>query len=164
MAAILEKSKLEGFVPHRSRMFLLDRILDQDTDGWKATSQTDITENFMFYDKSVGGAPNYSLFECAAQTAAAITGLYAVAHGIPLRPGFVLTVSGMKFSVPAVEVGKTVTVQAERTDAIGPMYSFTAHLFTSDTKAGFNAPRTEIGSLKLTIYDSAVAETMGGEE
>ena len=65
---IIEKEKLSDLVPHRGRMFIIDRITDWDTAVWKISSETKITEDFMFYDKTAEGVPNYAIFEIAAQT------------------------------------------------------------------------------------------------
>lgn len=133
---VIEKDELRELIPHRGKMFLIDKITSFDTVGWKISSETKITENFMFYDKELEGAPNYSLFEVAAQTVSALTGLYAKENNLPVKMGMILSVSGMKFDILSVKNGQTVTVQALRETQVGNVYSFVVSFYIDGNPHG----------------------------
>ncbi len=142
---IIEKDELSTLVPHRGKMFIIDRITDWDAVAWKISSETKITEDFMFYDKAAEGAPNYAIFEIVAQTASALTGIFARENNLPPNMGMILSVSGLKISVPLVKAGQTVSVQAERDSDVGSVYGFTARIFIDGQ---------ECGGGKLTVMEA----------
>ena len=49
---IIEHEELATLVPHKNKMFIIDRITDADANNWSIQSETKITENFMFFDTS----------------------------------------------------------------------------------------------------------------
>ena len=142
---IIEKEKLSDLVPHRGRMFIIDRITDWDTAAWKISSETKITEDFMFYDKTAEGVPNYAIFEIAAQTVSALTGIFAKENNLPPNMGMILSVSGLKISVPLIKAGQTVSVQAQRESDVGSVYGFTTKIFIDGQ---------ECGGGKLTVMEA----------
>lgn len=133
---VIEKDELSSLVPHRGKMFLIDRITGYSTAEWKISSETKITESFMFYDKQAGGVPNYALFEIAAQTASALTGLFAREHNLPPNMGMILSVSSMKFDIPLIKEGQTVTAQVFRESDVGNVYSFIVSFFIDGSPQG----------------------------
>ena len=142
---IIEHEELASLVPHSGKMFIIDRILDANAKEWTVKSETKITEKFMFYDKSVGGAPNYACFEIIAQTISALTGLYARENHLPPNMGFVLTVSNLHFDFDTVKNGETVKIRAIREAVVDNVFSFSAEVFIGDKKSG---------SGKLTVMES----------
>lgn len=133
---VIEKDGLSELVPHRGKMFLIDRITNFDTEKWKICSQTKITKDFMFYDKQADGVPNYALFEIAAQTASALTGLFAKEHNLPPNMGMILSVSSMKFDTQLIKDGQTVTAQLFRESDVGNVYSFVVSFFIDGSPHG----------------------------
>ncbi len=133
---IIEKDELKTLVPHRGKMFLVDRITDYDTEKWEISSETKITEDFMFFDKKLDAVPNYALFEIAAQTVSALTGLYARENNLPPNMGMILSVSRLKFDSGTVKSGQTVTVKAFRESDVGKVSSFGAFFYVDGSPYG----------------------------
>lgn len=144
ISKIIEKQELSTLVPHRGKMFLIDRITSYDAVNWTITSETKITEDFMFYDRSANGAPNYSCFEIIAQTISALTGIFARENNLPPNMGFILSVSNLHFNFDMVRSGQTVKVSALREAKVDNVYSFTAELFIDNKPSG---------SGKLTVME-----------
>lgn len=140
----IERNEIETLVPHRGKMFLLDKITEYDTTAWTVSSETKISEDFMFFDKDLCGVPNYAVFEIAAQTISALTGLYAKENNLPVNMGFILTVSNFHFNSDMISAGATVTAKAIREAEAGNVYSFSTELYTDGTL---------LGSGKLTVME-----------
>ena len=132
----IEHEELSTLVPHRGKMFIIDRITDAKADEWIIESETKITEDFMFYDKNAGGVPNYACFEIIAQTVAALTGLYARENNLPPNIGFILSVTNLHFDFDLIKAGETVKVKAFRDAFVENMYSFRADVYLKEKLAG----------------------------
>ena len=152
MGRPIETEELLTLVPHRGKMFLIDRIQDYDIDAWTVTSETKLSESNLYYDKNLGGMPNYVLFEFIAQTVSAITGIVTREKQLPVNMGFILSVSSLHFSQPLVKAGQTVTVHAWRTGEAGAVYSFDARV---------SADGEEIGGGTLTVMEFKKGESNG---
>lgn len=136
MGRVIEKDELMTLVPHKGKMFLIDRITDYDSVAWNIVSETVVRESCLFYDKAVSGMPNYALFEFIAQTISALTGIVVREHNLPVRMGFILSVSSLAFSVPVVRAGQTVSIRAERTGEAGNVYTFAAEVSLDGVAVG----------------------------
>ena len=132
----IEHEELATLVPHKGRMFIIDRISEAKADEWFIESETKITPDFMFYEKSVDGAPNYACFEIIAQTVSSLTGLYARENGLPPNMGFILSVSNLHFDFDIIKNGQTVTVKAVREAVVDNVYSFGASVFVDGIQSG----------------------------
>jgi len=143
---IIEHDELSALVPHKGKMFIIDRISDSNPNAWTIESQTKITRNFMFYDEKLDAAPNYACFEIIAQTISALTGLYARENGLPPNMGFILSVSNLHFEFDSIKEGQVVTARAKREATVDNVYSFTAELLLDGNPAG---------SGKLTVMEVA---------
>ena len=132
----IEHEELSTLVPHRGKMFIIDRITEANANDWIIESETKITDGFMFYEKSVDGAPNYACFEIIAQTISALTGLYARENGLPLNMGFILSVSNLNFDFDVAKKGEIVRVRAEREAKVDNVYSFKAEIFINNEIKG----------------------------
>jgi len=133
---VIEHEELATLVPHRGKMFIIDRITEAKVDEWIIESETKITENFMFYDKDIEAAPNYACFEIIAQTVSALTGLYIREHGLPPNMGFILTVSNLHFDFDTVKPGQVVGAKAVREALVDNIYSFRAEVTLDGKPAG----------------------------
>ena len=149
----IEHEELSTLVPHKGRMFIIDRIIDTNPNDWTIESETKITENFMFYEKSAGGAPNYACFEIVAQTISALTGLYARENNLPPNMGFILSVSNLHFDFDIMRAGQTVRVKALQEAVVENVYSFSAEIFIDDVKAGEG---------KLTVMETKSSDSLVG--
>ena len=140
----IEHEELSTLVPHKGKMFIIDRIAEAWANDWIIESETKITSDFMFYEKSVDGVPNYACFEIIAQTVSALTGLYARENGLPPNMGFILSVSNLKFDFDIVKAGQVIKAKAVREEVVDNVYSFRAEIFL-DGKAS--------GGGKLTVME-----------
>ena len=147
----IEREELAEFVPHRGKMFIIDRIVDASTSDWTIESETKITPDFVFFDERAGGVPNYVCFEIAAQTISALTGLYTREKGLEPNMGFILSVSDMHFDFDVLKSGQTVRAKAVREAALDTVHSFRATLFVDGTEAGCG---------KLTVVE-VVGDALG---
>ena len=144
MGRTIEKDELITLVPHKGKMFLIERIMDYDTDAWKICSETVVRDSCLFYDKAIDGIPNYVLFELIAQTISALTGIVIKEKNLPVNMGFILSVSALTFAVPVVKAGQTVQIAAERVGEVDNVYSFAAEV---------SVDGTAIGGGKLTVLE-----------
>ncbi|MBQ0051789.1 MAG: 3-hydroxylacyl-ACP dehydratase [Treponema sp.] len=143
---VIEHEELGTLIPHKGKMFLVERITEADAENWKIQSETKITENFMFYDKNLDAVPNYACFEIIAQTISALTGLYVREKGLPPNIGFILSVSNLKFDFDSIKPGQVVGVKAEREAEMDNVHSFTATVLLDGKEAGRG---------KLTVMEAA---------
>lgn len=141
---VIEHEELAGLVPHKGKMFIIDRISYADPENWTAESETKITENFMFYDEGVGGVPNYSCFEIIAQTISSLTGICARENGLKPNMGMILSVSGLKFDFSIIKSGQVVKARAVRETVLGNVYSFAVEVYIDEKISG---------SGKLTVME-----------
>ena len=132
----IEHEELSQLVPHRGKMFIIDRITNASVDDWSIESETKITDDFMFFDKMEGGVPNYACFEIIAQTISALTGLYMREKGLKPNMGFILSVSSLNFGFDFLKSGQTICARAVRETALDNVYSFHAQLFVDGNEAG----------------------------
>ncbi|MCR4823200.1 MAG: hypothetical protein K5873_10060, partial [Treponema sp.] len=140
----IEHEELSTLVPHKGKMFIVDRIIDADIVNWIIESETKITENFMFYDKSIEAVPNYACFEIIAQTISALTGLYVRENNLSPNMGFILSLSNLRFDFDKIQAGQSIKVKAVRDAVVENVYSFHAELFLDDKISG---------SGKLTVME-----------
>ena len=132
----IEHEELESLIPHRGKMFIVGRISDADPENWTIESETKISEDFMFFDESVSGAPNYACFEIIAQTVAALSGLYAREHGLAPNIGFILSVSNLHFDFDIIKSGETVQVKARRETVVDAVSSLSAEIYINGARRG----------------------------
>ena len=144
MKTPIEKDELITLVPHKGKMFLIERITDYDVQEWHIASETVVRDTCLFYDKAIDGIPNYVLFELIAQTISALTGIVVKENNLPVNMGFILSVSGLTFTVPVIKRGQTVAITAERTGEVDSVYSFNAQV---------SVDGVAIGGGKLTVLE-----------
>ncbi len=132
----IEKEELGTLIPHKGKMFLIDRLVDYNVENWTVTSETDITSDFMFFDSEKGGVPDYVIFELAAQTVSSMTGLYAREKKLPPNMGFILSLSRLNFDVNFIKSGSTVRINAERESQMGNVYSFNTEFLVDGQHIG----------------------------
>ena len=142
----IEHEELATLVPHSGKMFIIGRICEANASEWRIESETKITPDFMFYEKSVDGTPNYACFEIIAQTVAALTGLYSRENGLPPNIGFILSVSNLNFGFDVIKSGTVVRVSAVRESEMDNVHSFRAEIFLDGERSG---------SGKLTVMEIA---------
>ena len=140
----IEKDELINLLPHKGRMFLLDRAVDVDCDKYSITTQVDVTESSMFYDEALGGIPSYVTFEYMAQSISALSGIDNRRRGLPPKVGVILSVSEFKSFIPVLKAGTTVTVLDCQQDVVDRVFSFNCTAYIGDTL---------VASGKLTVME-----------
>lgn len=140
----IEKNELINLLPHKGRMFLLDRAVDVDFEKYSIKTQVDVTEQSMFYDKALGGIPSYVTFEYMAQSISALSGIDNRRRRLPPKVGVILSVSDFKTMVPVLKAGTTVTVLDCQQDIVDKVFSFNCTAYIGDTL---------ISSGKLTVME-----------
>ena len=63
----IEKDLLVELLPHKGKMFLLSRVTQHDVEKLTVTVETDINEDFIFYEKESNAIPSWCSFEIMAQ-------------------------------------------------------------------------------------------------
>ena len=102
--------QLINLLPHKSKMFLLDRLTQHDTDARTLESDSLVTKEHIFYDKEMDGVPSYVAFEMIAQSISALSGVTGYEIGKPPRPGFLLSLLNYTAKVPFFLVVSCVRV------------------------------------------------------
>lgn len=133
---VIEHEELSTLIPHKGKMFIIDRISSADWQNWKIESETRITENFMFFDKNAEGVPNYACFEMAAQTISALTGLYMRENNLPPEMGMILSVSNLHFDFDKIASGQVIKIAACRDAVVDRVYSFEVKFFLDGKESG----------------------------
>ena len=95
-----KKSDLEKLVPHKGKMFLLDRVKKYVLETITIETQVDIDESNLFYDENLGGVPVWISFEYMAQSISAMSGIFGHAHNEAPKVGFIMSVSSFNSHVP----------------------------------------------------------------
>lgn len=104
------KESVSELVPHKGKMFLLDRVRDYDLKENSITTEIDISRDNLFYEEELGGVPAWVAFEYMAQSVSALSGLHGRAKGEKPKAGFIMSVSGFKADVPVFKSGETVVI------------------------------------------------------
>lgn len=146
MNQLIEKAELSALIPHKGKMFLIDRITSWNLSDWTLTAETDLTDSFMFFDSESNTIPAWSTFELIAQSVAALTSIDCHLHGKPLSMGMILSVSSMHFSLPALTPGTTATITVKRESEVDQIYSFCGSVFIDGIEAA---------SGKLTVMEGS---------
>ncbi len=128
----IEKNELINLLPHKGRMFLLDRAVDVDFDKYSIKTQVDVTEQSMFYDEALGGIPSYVTFEYMAQSISALSGIDNRRRGKPPKVGVILSVSDFKTFIPVIKAGTTVTILDCQQDIVDKVFSFDCSAYAGD--------------------------------
>ena len=107
-----DTGKLDGLLPHRKPMTMLERIVSAGAAG-VAEAIADVSRESIFYDASVGGVPALAALEYMAQTMALAVGAEYVRRGGKPKIGFVLGARKMDVSVPFFDPEKEYSVRAK---------------------------------------------------
>ena len=102
-------------VPHKGKMFLLNRVQSYSLETISITTEIDITREDLFYEEDLGGVPAWVAFEYMAQSISALSGIYGRSRGEKPKVGFIMSVNSFKANVPVFKVGETVVVTVRQT-------------------------------------------------
>lgn len=77
-------------LPHKPPMLLISSIKEVDLDTYSLIATVTISDQDIFFDKSINGVPAYVSLEYMAQTIGCIAGIIERQKGIEPKVGFVL--------------------------------------------------------------------------
>lgn len=129
------KESVCELVPHKGKMFLLNRVRDYDLKKHTITTEIDITRDNLFYEEDLGGVPVWVAFEFMAQSVSALSGIFERARGKKIKVGFIMSVSSFKAEVPVFKVGETVVVNVNELIRIDNMVTFEGFAMVNGTLA-----------------------------
>ena len=109
------KEIVSELVPHKGKMFLLNRVQSYSLETISITTEIDITREDLFYEEDLGGVPAWVAFEYMAQSISALSGIYGRSRGEKPKVGFIMSVNSFKANVPIFKVGETVVVTVRQT-------------------------------------------------
>lgn len=141
----IEGSELENLLPQKSKMKLIDKIIDYDTENWTCESETVVKKSCIFFDEKERGVPNYVLFEFAAQTVASLLGIFSKEENSEFTKGFILSVSNFDFEFDFVKESSKVGIKISRESDVGNVFSISCEIFIDEEK---------MGTGKLTVMQS----------
>lgn len=127
-----KKSDLETLVPHKGKMFLLNRVKNYDLETITIETQVDIDETSMFYDETLGGVPVWITFEYMAQSISLMSGIFGRAHSEPPKVGFIMSVSSFSSHVPVLRKGDVVTLKVHQTIRMDAAVTFEGQAFVEN--------------------------------
>lgn len=116
------KYDLEKILPHNHPMILIDDIKEINIDERYLIAEVVISEDKIFFDKSINGVPYLSGIEYMAQT----IGCYAFYRAQRTEPklGFLLGTRSYKNNIEKFENGKTYSIKASEIYGDSELVSF----------------------------------------
>ncbi len=132
----IDYDELTNLLPQKSKMRLIDEIVECDMEKFFVESRTQVREDCIFFDKQAGGLPNYVLFEFAAQSVAALMAARARQADENGKIGFVLSVTNMQFDLDTAKAGSFVNVKANLETQMENVLSFQAEFIIDEKKCG----------------------------
>ncbi|MBQ9630115.1 MAG: 3-hydroxylacyl-ACP dehydratase [Treponema sp.] len=129
----IEYNELIELLPHKGKMFLLSRVTQHDVNAHTITSEYDISENCIFYEKEADGVPTWAGFEFMAQGISALTGITNKELGRRPRPGFILSVSKFKATSAYLKNKSTIVMKIAEDYRSDLTYSYNCTLYASST-------------------------------
>jgi len=131
---IIERDELETLVPHKGKMFLLDRVIDYDTGARTLCSEAGIKKDMLFFDENIKGVPCFVCFEFMAQSIAALSGIIRRGAGEDIKLGFVLSVSDFSLFEDFVKEGAVLTVKVKEDCALDLTFTYRCETFLGAKK------------------------------
>ncbi len=116
------KYDLEKILPHNHPMILIDDIKEINIDERYLIAEVVISEDKVFFDKSINGVPYLSGIEYMAQT----IGCYAFYRAQRTEPklGFLLGTRSYKNNIEKFENGKTYSIKVSEIYGDSELVSF----------------------------------------
>jgi len=125
---MLDRQELLSIIPHKGKMFLLDRINNYNPQECTIEAEYKITQDCIFYDSEISGVPAWVGFEFIAQSIAAFAGIRDMQilreKGQPPKIGFILSVSALTIEIPFYKEGSILTIKTKEIQNMAPVYNF----------------------------------------
>ena len=140
----IERTELEGLVPHKGRMFLLDRFVSWSFEAGTFVAEAVVDSSCPFFDEGRGGVPVWVALEYMAQGIAAFSGVERREAGPKI--GFVMSVRDFKSGLRSFPAGARVRIEARKLMRDGKVVSFacSAECGGAVTTAIINAIETDM--------------------
>lgn len=139
-------------VPHKGKMFLLNRVQSYSLESVCITTEIDITRDDLFYEEELGGVPAWVAFEYMAQSISALSGIYGRSRGEKPKVGFIMSVNSFKANIPVFKVGETVVVTVRQTIRMDMAVTFDGTAKVGETLAVTATLNTvEVADPKATL-------------
>ncbi len=124
------ENNLEKILPHNHPMILIDRLIDVDLNNDTVCAEVTISEDKIFYDKSIEGMSPLVGIEFMAQT----IGCYAYYRNGEKEPqiGYLLGSRQYNCSLEKFEKGKTYTITAKMVFSDNELVSFDCFIYNND--------------------------------
>jgi predicted hotdog family 3-hydroxylacyl-ACP dehydratase len=129
----INQEELKTLIPHRGKMFLLDRVTECDFER-RIRAEYDITDTCLFFNNELKGVPSWAGFEFMAQTISAFSGIRGRLTGIMPKIGFILSVPIMRMYVPVFKTGSVVDIRMKECDRTEQIYTVDGEIFLEDKK------------------------------
>ena len=138
------KYDLEKILPHNHPMILIDDIKEINIDERYLIAEVVISEDKVFFDKSINGVPYLSGIEYMAQT----IGCYAFYRAQRTEPklGFLLGTRSYKNNIEKFENGKTYSIKVSEIYGDSELVSFDCLIYNDEeecARAVINAYQPE---------------------
>lgn len=138
------KYDLEKILPHNHPMILIDDIKEINIDERYLIAEVVISEDKIFFDKSINGVPYLSGIEYMAQT----IGCYAFYRAQRTEPklGFLLGTRSYKNNIEKFENGKTYSIKVSEIYGDSELVSFDCLIYNEEeecARAVINAYQPE---------------------
>ena len=138
------KYDLEKILPHNHPMILIDDIKEINIDERYLIAEVVISEDKVFFDKSINGVPYLSGIEYMAQT----IGCYAFYRAQRTEPklGFLLGTRSYKNNIEKFENGKTYSIKVSEIYGDSELVSFDCLIYNEEeecARAVINAYQPE---------------------
>lgn len=112
---IILKDELINMVPHKGKMFLLNRVMDFSVEEKWICTQVDVSKDSIFYDENYDGIPSWCTFEMMAQSIAAFSSILDKftegSENKKIKPGVVLSVSKFNANVPCFKIESKINIK-----------------------------------------------------
>ena len=154
----IARPELDQYVPHKGRIFLLDRVVGRGQDEAWLESEVDIHSGCLFFDPERQGVPAWVAFEYMAQSIAALSGFVAKeTNGAEPKIGFILAVRDFVAQQAYFPSGTTISIRVKQIFKDGNLVSFDCLL-----RSG---PNQLVSSVINAIeVDESSLESMMGEQ
>ena len=125
---------LEKILPHSRPMILIDKLLDVNMEEKSVLAEVTISEEKIFFDKSINGVSNLCAIEYMAQTAGCYAyfkrnGINANDNDYKPKIGFLLGTRSLKTNLEKFENGKTYTIKVNEIYGDNELVSFKCFIY-----------------------------------
>ena len=128
---------LEKILPHSKPMILIDKLLEVDMEEKSVLAELTISEDKIFFDKSINGTSHLCAIEYMAQTAGCYAyfkrnGLNTNIEEDKPKIGFLLGTRSLKCNIDKFENGKTYQIKVNEIYGDNELVSFKCLIYNNE--------------------------------